>query len=379
MKLSSYERIMRLFQNKEVDRPALKLWGAGLENRLLHPDYQPVCELAARQSDLFEGYSTPFNVYCGQNAQQLIEYEIKDTDQPFWQDRHVTFHTPEGKLHGIERISTRGEPSYTLEYLVKEPEDIDKLLSMPYEPDAFNPDAYWRRQAHLGDRGVVLFTLHEAGYALHRMTGSENLAYFSVDCRDKLDEILSVYSSRVREFTGRVLSSGLTVPFQWAGPEVFIPPLASPKDFADFVFRYDKLLCDDIHQAGGYVWVHCHGKVANFIGRFIDMGVDILNPLEPPKNGDIELATIIGKFGSRIGWEGNIEIQDIIQAEPERLQELIRTCVQAGNQSGRFILCPSAGFMEYPFPAREYINNLLLYLQYGWECVEQCRDVRGQP
>jgi uroporphyrinogen-III decarboxylase len=103
------------------------------------------------------------------------------------------------------------------------------------------------------------------------------------------------------------------------------------------------------------------------------MGVDILNPLEPPKNGDIDLEAAIAKYQNRIGWEGNIEIQEILQASPERLKELIEKCVDAGSKSGRFILCPSAGYMEYPFPDERYISNLLLYLEYGYECVERCR------
>lgn len=49
MNLTSHERIMRIFQGKEIDRPALKLWGANLDNFLLHPDYRPVCELAAKK------------------------------------------------------------------------------------------------------------------------------------------------------------------------------------------------------------------------------------------------------------------------------------------------------------------------------------------
>lgn len=139
------------------------------------------------------------------------------------------------------------------------------------------------------------------------------------------------------------------------------------------MYKHDKPLCDDIHNAGGYVWVHCHRKVTNFIEKFISMGVDVLNPLEPPKNGDIDLESIIDKYSNSIGWEGNIEIQEIIQASPVRLRELIHACVSAGNKSGRFILCPSAGYMEYPFPSQQYIDNLLLYLQYGYECVERCR------
>lgn len=373
MQLTSHDRIMRIFQNKEIDRPALKLWGATDDPYLLHPAYRPVRDLAACKSDLFIGFDLPFNIYCGKKYEGKIEYITKDTEEPTFKDRHVVFHTPKGDLHGIDRISTVGEPSYTTEYMIKEPEDIDKLLSMEYEPFSFNAEGFFQRQRQVGDRGVVLVNLDHAGYALERLIGSENMAFFSIDCRDKLEQAIGVFSGRIREFVANVTASGIKCPFQWVGPELFIPPLLSPDDFTDFVYKYDKPLCDEIHNAGGYVWVHSHGKVANFIGQYIDMGVDILNPLEPPKNGDINMESIIEKYSDRIGWEGNIEIQEIIQAKPDRLKELIKTCVSAGNKSGRFILCPSAGYMEYPFPSEQYINNLLLYLQYGFECVESCR------
>lgn len=373
MKLTSRERIMRIFQNKEIDRPALKLWGAGLSTYVLHPAYRPVRDLAAEKTDLFIGSGGAFNIYCGRKWNGQIEYFDKDTDKPTWKDRHTIFHAPKGDLHSIDRISTVGEPSYTIEHMIKEPEDLDKLLSMEYEPFDFSPEGFCKTQAEVGDRGVVLFGLDHAAYALQRLTGSETFAYFSVDCRDKLHEVISVYAGRLREYTKTVLSAGVIAPFQWVGPELFIPPLLSPDDFMDFVYQYDKPICDDIHNAGGYVWVHCHGKVANFIEDFIDMGVDILNPLEPPKNGDIDLEAAVQKYSNRIGWEGNIEIQEILQASPERLKELIETCVAAGNKSGRFILCPSAGYMEYPFPDQRYIDNLMLYLEYGYECVERCR------
>ncbi len=119
------------------------------------------------------------------------------------------------------------------------------------------------------------------------------------------------------------------------------------------------------------MWVHCHGKVTSFIDRFIDMGVDVLNPLEPPKNGDVDIKQIVDKFGNAIGLEGNIEIQDLFAASEQTLKQLIGDCVSAGAPSGRFILCQSAGFMEYPDPTERYIQNLMTYLEYGHECV--CR------
>ena len=57
----------------------------------------------------------------------------------------------------------------------------------------------------------------------------------------------------------------------------------------------------------------------------------------------------------------------------ERLATLIDECVAAGSKSGRFILCPSAGYMEYPFPTEQYVDNLLFYLRHGLEAVERCR------
>ena len=146
-----------------------------------------------------------------------------------------------------------------------------------------------------------------------------------------------------------------------------------PEDFQEFVHHVDKPICDLIHNAGGHVWVHSHGKVAQLIDSYIDMGVDVLNPLEPPKNGDVCMEEIVARYVNRIGWEGNIEIQELLLSSPDRIRALIDECVALGSPSGRFILCPSAGFNEYPFTTQEYVDNLLLYLQYGLEAVERCR------
>ncbi|HOP12175.1 MAG TPA: uroporphyrinogen decarboxylase family protein [Oscillospiraceae bacterium] len=373
MKLTSRERIMRIFRNEEIDKPALKLWGFEPNLKLLNPAYRPVIETAAEKTDWFVNAVSSMNIYCGKYAGQLIEREYYETDQPIWRDLHTTFHTPKGDLHGVQRFSTVGEPSYMMEYMIKEPEDLDKLLSMPYEEDDYDAAPFYEKKAMVGERGVVMTYLDHAGYALQRITGSENLAYFSVDCREKVDEVIGVFGKRVLSYAKKILAAGVIEPFMWVGPELFTPPLLSPKDFDDFVFKYDKTVCDAIHNAGANVWVHCHGKVAELVGRYIEMGVDILNPLEPPKNGDINLKKIVEQYGNRIGWEGNIEIQDILQAQPKHLKTLIDECVEAGNRSGRFVLCPSAGFMEYPRPSKEYIDNLLLYLNYGFERVEACR------
>ena len=375
MRLTSKERLMRIFRNQEVDRPALKLWGAGLNPEpVLHPAYLPVNRLAAETTDLFGGAYFPFNIHAGINVHKYAESYTTKTPNPDWVNQHTVLHTPKGDLHMVEQVSLKGEPSYVIEHFVKEPEDIDSLLSMEYTPYTLDRAAYDRAVAEMGDRGIVTINLDHAGFAAQVMMGSETLAYFSLEEREKVRELVGVYADRILQQTKAILDLGIdSGVFSWVGPEVYLPPLMSPADFHEFVHDMDKPIGDLIHNAGGYVWVHSHGKVANFIDSFIDMGVDVLNPLEPPKNGDIHMEEIIAKYGNRIGWEGNIEIQEILQSSRDRLQELIDACVEAGSKSGRFILCPSAGHMEYPNPSEAYIDNLMFYLRYGLEAVERCR------
>jgi len=375
VKLTSHERLMRIFRNQEIDRPALKLWGAGASGGWqLHEAYRPVSELAAEITDIFGGVGSGLNVLRG-TAEDKSESWDEQTGNPLWVDRHTVLHTPQGDLHAVHRYSTIGDPGYAMEHFIKEEEDIEKMLSLPYEAPNVNVREYYDNAVTgMGDKGIVMIDLPHAAYVAETYMGSETLAYLSTDARELVDEIVSTYAKRIYDHVKNILETGIEEPiFGWCGPELYLPPLMSPKDFNDFVYKYDKPICDLIHEHGGHVWVHSHNKVRNFLDTFIDMGVDVLNPLEPGPNGDIELSEVVEKYGNRLGLEGNIEIQEILLSSKEHLRDLIDQCVEAGEKSGRFILCPSAGYMEYARPTEHYIDNLLFYLRYGLETVERYR------
>ena len=367
------ERLWRIFKKQDIDRPALKLWGASPSPYLLHRDYKPVRELAYETTDLFGGGSSAFNIFFGRNEKDCVTYYDEPLAGTPWYDRHTVWHTPKGELRSVERCSKDGDPSYVTSHLVKSPDDIEKLLSIPYTPYPFDASPYFNAVDEMGDRGIVMFGIDHCGYALHRLMGSETLALISRDRRDMVFALLDTYRARLRDHVQNALAAGIPGPYSWVGPEVLIPPLLSPGDFEDFVFAYDKPVCDDIHNGGGYTWLHCHGKTSNFVDRFIEMGVDVLNPLEPDNcpNGDVDLRALARKYGGRIGMEGNIEIQTLLQADERTVMSEIDRCAEALNICGRGILCPSAGYMEYAFPAGLYIRNLTTYLRYGLEAVNR--------
>ena len=380
-KLTRRERLMRIFQNKEVDRPALKLWGAVPKRRGYDPvyspamarsgDYAPVTELALATSDIFGQMGAEFNPYYGRlEHENIIEYD-EPCDIPNWRLVRSVYKTPEGDLTSLRRVSTIGEPGYVMEYLVKGPEDIKKLISTPYEPYPYNHKEYSDIDAAVGDSGITILGLPHPASQLATACGSETLALLTMDEPGLMQEALDIYVKRIRGLLEDIISQGIKAVYGVIGPELITPPLMNMEGFMRYVAEPNKKIYERIHESGGYVWMHCHGKVAKLLDTFIDIGVDVLNPLEPPKNGDVDMAEIAAKYGGIIGLEGNIEIQDLLLSTPEHVRALMEECVAAAAPTGRFILCPSAGYEEYVNPTKHYIDNLMLYLTYGLELVEK--------
>lgn len=370
--MNGRQRLTAIFENREYDRPALKLWGFAPGQALMSNAYEPVYKMAMEKTDWMLTAGSAYN-HLGSASQRLTETFRALGPAPDWEDVTTLWHLPGRTLKSINRTSREGKPGYELEHLVKSAEDVEALLSMPFEPDLFDPAPYIDADRAAGDRGIAMYRTSHAMYMLQFLTGPETFAFMSYECRDLMEHAIGEFARRIHNEVERVFDAGLKPVFSWVGPEVCIPPLMSPADFEAFVFRFDKPLCDYIHERGGHVWVHCHNRVGRFISRFIDMGVDVLNPVEPPPMGDITLKDAVSRFGNKIGLEGNIETHDLWSADSSRIRELVIDAVAEGSQSGRFILCPSAGYMEFPNPTQRYIDNLLAYLETGYEQVNLCR------
>ena len=95
--LTSRERLTRIFRGEEIDRPALKLWGFGPCQGMLHPDYESVYRKAAELSDWFAGADSPFYLAGWQNYEKLVTYDYKPLSK-LWKELVITYHTPKGNL-----------------------------------------------------------------------------------------------------------------------------------------------------------------------------------------------------------------------------------------------------------------------------------------
>lgn len=89
------------------------------------------------------------------------------------------------------------------------------------------------------------------------------------------------------------------------------------------------------------VMYHCDGAIGFLIPDLIEMGIDLLNPLQPDAPG-MDAARLKREFGARLSFHGGI---DIIQTLPRGTVAEVRTEVQERvnvlGQDGGYVLCSS--------------------------------------
>ncbi|MCL1793423.1 MAG: hypothetical protein FWG34_06110 [Oscillospiraceae bacterium] len=374
--LTPHERLLRTFKGEAVDRAPVKLWGLDLGMGMLRPAYQKIYDYAHDKTDLFSGGGSPMDIFVG-TRRELYETKVEPWEKdPVWNKHITTLHTPDGDLRCISLVSTKGDPGYVLENYVKNSADLKKLFSIPYAPYEMNVEGYLARRDFIGEKGIVSFGLDHAGYALHRMCGSEMLGYLYSDDRAVVLELAGIFAERVYNHCKAAiekLRGYKTDDFvvSYVGPEVLTPPLMNMQGFEEIVCENDKKLHDLVHGAGGYVWMHCHGNMKKVIKRFADIGIDLLNPVEPPPHGDMTFEEAFLAVEGRMSLEGNIEIQDLLCSDTETIKALVEESVKTGAKYGRFVLCPSAGYMEYTEPTDSFIDNVITYVGYGLEMARK--------
>jgi uroporphyrinogen decarboxylase len=94
------------------------------------------------------------------------------------------------------------------------------------------------------------------------------------------------------------------------------------------------------HGAGqkGYLFFHSCGNVRPYLPDFIDMGVDILNPVHTRAKG-MEPTALKKDFGEAITfWGGGVETQQVLpQGTPQEVRDDVRRNVEALAPGGGYV------------------------------------------
>ncbi len=118
-------------------------------------------------------------------------------------------------------------------------------------------------------------------------------------------------------------------------------PLISLSMFRQFVAPYIKELAQHIHDLGAKVMYHSCGGICPFIPDLIQLGVDVLDPIQPV-GPDMQPERLKADFGDELCFHGGIDMQRLLPlGTPEQIRtEVRRYCDCLGNNGG-YILGPA--------------------------------------
>ncbi len=93
--------------------------------------------------------------------------------------------------------------------------------------------------------------------------------------------------------------------------------LVSEQMWDDLIRPFHARLIEAAKQHGKKVMYHSDGALRPLIRRLIDMGVDVLNPLQPSGVG-MEPEGLKKDFGERLCFHGGVDIVELLPAARKR-------------------------------------------------------------
>ena len=121
-------------------------------------------------------------------------------------------------------------------------------------------------------------------------------------------------------------------------------PLISRMTFLKFVAPYLLEMIDHIHGLGARVMFHSCGMIRPLIPVLIELGVDVLDPIQPT-GPDMAPGKLKTDFGEQLCFHGGIDLQRLLpQGNPDEVRATVRHYCETLGEGGGYILAPSHFF-----------------------------------
>jgi uroporphyrinogen decarboxylase len=118
-------------------------------------------------------------------------------------------------------------------------------------------------------------------------------------------------------------------------------PLISRDTFRRFAAPYLREVIDRIHDLGARVLFHSCGAIGSFIPDLIELGVDLLDPIQPT-GPDMQPESLHAAFAGRIAFHGGLDMQHLLpQATPGEIAAQVRRYCQSLGTHGGYVLGPA--------------------------------------
>jgi uroporphyrinogen decarboxylase len=222
---------------------------------------------------------------------------------------------------------------------------LDEVACFPW-PDAADWD-YSTIADRLGDGRDKASIGHSRGFfeISHFVRGMDefltDLALDAPMARAVMDPVIEFLLEKARRTLEAAGHGGFTV-FEYnddVGSQLGL--LISPEMWRREIKPRMAKFCELYHGFGAVVRYHSCGSVRAIIPDLIEIGVDILNPIQPLAAG-MDPFELKKEFGRHLTLNGGLDIQDfLVHANPQQVRDHTRRMIEILGREGGFILSGS--------------------------------------
>ena len=120
--------------------------------------------------------------------------------------------------------------------------------------------------------------------------------------------------------------------------------LISPSHWRQLVKPLLSEIYSFARERGRHVFQHSDGNISSIIGDLIEIGLDILHPIQPET---MDILRLKREFGRDLTFCGGIGTQRLLaRATPEEVRAEVRHVTEALSKGGGYILSPAINLQD---------------------------------
>ena len=133
-------------------------------------------------------------------------------------------------------------------------------------------------------------------------------------------------------------------------------PFFGPDDFDRYVVPYLKQVVDITHQHDKKFLLHVCGAVTPLLPKIIDIGVDMLEPIQVSANG-MEPEKLKKEFGADLCFYGGMDIQEVLnRGTAEEVADETKRLIDILGKDGGYIFGPGHTYIQPDAPIENIIT-----------------------
>jgi len=371
--MTSRERLLSAIKLKRTDRVPISTYelvgynSHAFENK--EPSYKKLMDFIREKTDCVCMWDLNSNGKVAQSS-YFAQIKCRQTRGENYTERNLILETPGGALTSTHRVYDKLYTTWQTERWCKTTDDVDKIMSIPFEPVQYDASDYDRVKKEVGDRGIIMSGAADPAYlAMELMEFGESTVWAMTETSHFAKTVEEMHRRNMINLENMLKCKTVDL-YRICGPEYLTPPYLPPQFFKRFVTPYLTEMTGLIHKYGGLVRIHCHGKINKVTDEILACGADALDPCEAPPDGDITLRELKGRTEGKMCLFGNIQLKILERARSYEIRDAVRSCMDDAKNGGGYVIMPTAAPINVPLSKkteenyRVFIETALKYGEY---------------